>query len=153
MVDEELNCTVEQLWSIICQPDAKFQQTIHSLSGNREIQYGSWSQHSKTVLQLSYKTVFEYCRSTDAQGWRACTGGVLSREETYINPLKKNSLGPKEAFCLDQQKCVQRNSSGFVLERKVFTPKVVSCLCFHLRICMSCLSSLVSYAPLLQICF
>ena len=49
--------------------------------------------------------------------------GCLVREEQYINPLKKNSLGPNEAFCIDQQQCLHRSTAGFVLERKVFTPK------------------------------
>ena len=42
LVDEALSCTVQQLWHIICKPDAHFQRTIHRLSGNREIQYGEW---------------------------------------------------------------------------------------------------------------
>ena len=46
------------------------------------------------------------------------------REETYINPLKKNSLGPSEADCIDKQRCVHRSSAGFVVERKVYTLKV-----------------------------
>ena len=50
--------------------------------------------------------------------------GELVRKETYINPLKKNNLGPREAFCIDQQCCIHRNPAGFVLERKVYTPQV-----------------------------
>ena len=50
--------------------------------------------------------------------------GDLVRKETYINPLKKNNLGPREAFCIDQQRCIRRGPSGFVLERKVYTPQV-----------------------------
>lgn len=50
--------------------------------------------------------------------------GDLVRKETYINPLKKNNLGPREAFCIDQQRCIRRSPSGFVLERKVYTPQV-----------------------------
>ena len=57
--------------------------------------------------------------------WTLClTDGDLVRKETYINPLKKNSLGPREAFCIDQQRCIHRSTSGFVLERKVYTPQV-----------------------------
>ena len=52
LVDEHVNCSVEQLWSIICQPDPKFQHTIHTLSGNRDIQYGSWSQEGKLRLDF-----------------------------------------------------------------------------------------------------
>ena len=50
--------------------------------------------------------------------------GELVRKETYINPLKKNNLGPREAFCIDQQCCIHRSPAGFVLERKVYTPQV-----------------------------
>jgi len=53
--------------------------------------------------------------------------GDLVREETYINPLKKNSLGPREALCIDRQRCIHRSASGFVVERKVYTPKVGDC--------------------------
>lgn len=44
VVDEALQCTVQQLWQIICKPDPAFQSTIHKLSGNRDIQYGDWHQ-------------------------------------------------------------------------------------------------------------
>ena len=114
LVDEQLNCSLEQLWSIICQPDPKFQRTIHSLSNNRDIQYGSWSQKGKRLSKHARQAVSS--RRGDCVLY---ADGALCREETYINPLKKNSLGPKEAFCLDQQRCVQRNASGFVIERKV----------------------------------
>lgn len=96
VVDQALSCTVQQLWQVICKPDPAFQNTIHRLSGNREIQYGEWHKED----------------------------GDLVRKETYINPLKKNSLGPSEAFCVDQQRCIHRSTSGFVLERKVYTPQV-----------------------------
>ena len=56
--------------------------------------------------------------------WLMDADGVLVREEQYINPLKKNSLGPREALCIDQQQCRHRSSQGFVVDRKVFTPKV-----------------------------
>ncbi|KAL0020321.1 hypothetical protein WJX77_008974 [Trebouxia sp. C0004] len=103
VVDEALSCTVQQLWHIICKPDPSFQSTIHRLSNNREIQYGDWHQED----------------------------GDLVRKETYINPLKKNKLGPREAFCIDQQRCIRRGSSGFVLERKVYTPQVPFGSSFH----------------------
>lgn len=55
---------------------------------------------------------------------RSFTGGSLVREEQYINPLKKNSFGPTEALCIDQQQCIHRSAAGFVVERRVYTPKV-----------------------------
>ncbi|DBB05390.1 TPA: hypothetical protein ACH3X3_010606 [Trebouxia sp. C0006] len=103
VVDEAFSCTVQQLWHIICKPDPSFQSTIHRLSNNREIQYGGWHQED----------------------------GELVRKETYINPLKKNNLGPREAFCIDQQCCIHRGPSGFVLERKVYTPQVPFGGSFH----------------------
>lgn len=51
-------------------------------------------------------------------------GGALVREEQYINPLKKNSFGPTEALCIDRQQCTHRSAAGFVIERRVHTPKV-----------------------------
>ncbi len=64
------------------------------------------------------------CCTNQTLMWPA--DGDLVRKETYINPLKKNNLGPREAFCIDQQRCIRRGSSGFVLERKVYTPQVTS---------------------------
>ncbi|KAL3136346.1 hypothetical protein ABBQ38_005608 [Trebouxia sp. C0009 RCD-2024] len=96
LIDETLSCSVKQLWSIICKPDPAFQATIHRLSGNKDIQYGDWQQQ----------------------------GGSLVREEQYINPLKKNKFGPTEALCIDRQQCIHRSASGFVVERRVYTPKV-----------------------------
>lgn len=50
--------------------------------------------------------------------------GRLIREEQYVKSLKQNSIGPTEAFCIDQQQCIRRSTAGFAVERKVFTPKV-----------------------------
>ena len=55
---------------------------------------------------------------------RSVTGRSLVREEQYINPLKKNSFGPTEALCIDRQQCIHRSAAGFVVERRVYTPKV-----------------------------
>lgn len=52
LLDEALNCSIKQLWRIICKPDPAFQATIHRLSGNRDIQYGEWQQQGKYSPQL-----------------------------------------------------------------------------------------------------
>ena len=50
LVDDALNCTIQQLWDIICKPDPHFQRTIHRLSNNREIQYGQWHEEGARSL-------------------------------------------------------------------------------------------------------
>ncbi|KAL3147365.1 hypothetical protein ABBQ32_002846 [Trebouxia sp. C0010 RCD-2024] len=103
LIDEVLNCSAEQLSRIICQPDPHFQATIHKLAGNNDLQQGNWHQQD----------------------------GRLIREEQYVKSLKQNSIGPTEAFCIDQQQCIRRSTAGFAVERKVFTPKVPFGGSFH----------------------
>ena len=68
VVDEVLNCSVQQLWHIVCKPDPVFQNTIHKLSGNRDIQSTEWHQQGDVpVPDLRNEDGFCYIRTNSFQ--------------------------------------------------------------------------------------
>lgn len=72
-------------------------------------------------------------------------GGQLIRRLEYVTPVKKNRLGPKEAWCFEQQICSTRGAAGFVVTIEAHTPKVSSCQAY-LHVWMFVMASFTSQA-------
>lgn len=52
------------------------------------------------------------------------TGKELVRRLEYVTPVKKNKLGPKEAWCIEKEVCTTRGLAGFVVLEEAYTPRV-----------------------------
>lgn len=69
-----------------------------------------------------------------------CTGSELVRKKSYVHPVKKNAVGPSEAFTQEESQCLTRNDAGFATESQAYTREVYCKLvsCFNLRLSNSC---------------
>ncbi|KAK9797077.1 hypothetical protein WJX73_003567 [Symbiochloris irregularis] len=97
-------------------PDASQQQQSSSVTEGSEAEDG----------QRGYRDV--------KRGHWHRAGGRLERRLEYITPVKKNRLGPKEAWCYEQQVCRTRGAAGFVVTIEVHTPKVPYGGTFHCKL-------------------
>lgn len=60
-------------------------------------------------------------------------GKELVRRLEYVTPVKKNKLGPKEAWCIEKEVCTTRGLAGFVVLEEAYTPRLPYGGSFHCK--------------------
>jgi transposase-like protein len=105
LLDESVPLTPKQLWRLVY--DLNFIQQFHSLRRNREVGIGCWQKTGER----------EFTKSAH-----------------YITPVKKNVIGPSEAYTEEEYRCERRGESGFAVTVCAYNRKVPYGGSFHVEL-------------------
>ncbi|KAK9786505.1 hypothetical protein WJX73_006546 [Symbiochloris irregularis] len=109
-VDEELPTTTKALWKLLLGADSEFTSKFYQTRKYWDVNVGQWTAKD----------------------------GQRTKQVEYTMPLKKQPMGPTEAYCIEQYNVISKEPGGWVVDIHVETPKVPYGTAFHSNVQWAC---------------
>ncbi|MCJ1425726.1 hypothetical protein MMC29_003626 [Sticta canariensis] len=122
-----------QLWKLMLGTDSEVTSDFYKVRKYWDINIGQWTAKDvgpESAAPCSFDDAMLAIQACTARLSRACPAvtaeGKRVRQVEYTMPLKKNALGPSEAYNIEQYTVAAKEPGGWSVNIKVNTPKARS---------------------------